>query len=610
MIEWLIRLPRRMRLLITVLADIVISIFAVWVAFTLRFEEFATLDGRWMHLFLIAPVLTIPIFVRVGLYRSLIRHFSLHVVWVVIVATLLSMTLWGLIAWQLEHPDFPRSVALIAWLVLFALTFFTRFVMHALFVIHRKSGATSKVAIYGTGNHSIQMASMLEQHPLYTLIGFISHDKNTFGRKIKGVKVHDADTISSLIEKHRLEYVLLSRSDPAQFRKGLEFLAEYPVQMKAIELLGNVTPAAVFGQLAHIGIEDLLGRSEVQADRELLGQGAHERCVVVTGAGGSIGSQLCRQILSLHPRKLILLEQSEHALFTIHCELTEYCETNLIDPDRVVALLGSVEDELFIGKTFQQHAADIVYHAAAYKHVSLVEKNSLAGIRNNILGTRAVARTAAEHGVKHFVLISTDKAVEPANVMGTSKYVAEKIIQVLAQRYAQTCFCAVRFGNVLGSSGSVVPIFRDQISRRLPLTVTDAQVERYFMSISEAAELVVQAAALANRGDIFLLDMGDPIKIDEVAKKMIHMSGLSLKDEDNPAGDIAINYIGLRPGEKIQEKLYRGDAPSPTQHPKIMRVKETVPDYQSFSEFIKELEEAVKKQQPDTAQQLLEKLPF
>lgn len=609
MIEQLAGLPRKTRLLITILVDIFISIFAVWLALTLRFEELVALNSQWMYLSAIAPILTIPIFVRVGLYRSLIRHFSLHVVWVIIVATMLSMMMWGLIAWQLEQPYFPRSVALIAWLVLFVLTFFTRFVMHALFMIHRKEEATNKVAIYGTDSRSIQMAPMLEHDPHYTLVGFISDDSNVFGKQIEGVKVHRATAIETLIEKDGLEYILLSRSNNAQFKKRLEFLADYPVKLRAIESLSDAVSAPPsLKQLEDIGIEELLGRSEVEPNRQLLKQGAHGRCVMMTGAGGSIGSQLCRHILALRPRKLLLLEQSEHALFTIYQELLEYCEAHSIELATVVTLLGSVEDAAFVREAMQKYKVDIVYHAAAYKHVSLVENNSLAGIRNNILGTKVVATAAGEQGVKHFVLISTDKAVEPANVMGASKNAAEKIIQTLATRHLKTCFCAVRFGNVLGSSGSVVPIFRDQISRGVSLTVTDPLVERYFMSISEATELVVQAGAMANSGDIFLLDMGDPIKIDEVAKKMIHLSGLSLKDDNNPTGDIAIDYIGLRPGEKLYEKLYLGDTPSVTQHPKIMWVTEPVPDYDSFMELIDQIETAIKERQSETAIRLLSKV--
>lgn len=575
MIERLANFPRPMRLMITMATDIFISVFSIWVAFSLRFEEFVALDGKWWVLFLIIPLITMPIFIRIGLYRAVIRHFSLHSVKAIVVATSVSIGLWGFVALMSGIQGFPRSVILIGWLALFVLTFLTRFIMYALFVVYRQKAASHAVAIYGTGQSAIQMASTLRSASTYTPVCFVGGDATMYGREIAGLRVYPLERLGELIEKYKIRDFLVIDGEGSEKRRALlNSLSVHPVRVVSIPSVSEIVNRPLeLNRFDYVQIEELLGRQKVAPNQGLLESGTTARRVLVTGAGGSIGAQLCHRIFSLRPEVIVLLEQSEYALFEVHRRLRQMGagKKSGVSP-QIIACLGSVEDSKFVADSIAGHAIDIIYHAAAYKHVPLLESNILASVKNNVIGTVNVARAAAEKEVKHFVLVSTDKAVNPISFMGASKRVAEMAVQALAQRYQNTCFAIVRFGNVLGSSGSVVPIFREQIQKGEAVTVTDPEAERYFMTIEEAAELVIQAGAMADSGDIFLLDMGQSVKIVDVARKMIHLSGLRLKnDSPDGEGDIEIHYTGLRPGEKLYESLYSDTHPVKTYHPKIMR---------------------------------------
>ena len=600
MIERLANLPRKTRFSITVLADLVIIVFSIWAAFSLRLEELIALNGKWWPLFATAPLIIIPVFIRSGLYRAVITQFSLHTVRAIVQATLLGVLLWAVFAWLLGIPGFPRSVPLIGWLVLFVLTFQIRFIMYALFLVRRRRAGARKIALYGTTHESIQLAFMLQNDPVYEPVCFVDEGPNLHGSEIAGLRIYPLAQLAGLIEKHGIKDVLVSITsrDAEARRQVLDSLSAYPVRVRIIPPVTEVVGEPLrIDRFQHVQIEELLGRQKVHPDRSLLERSTTGRRVVVTGAGGSIGAQLCRRILPLEPEVIVLVEQSEHALFEIHRELELLLQASDETPKAangggtVIPCLGSVEDADFIADVCKRHSPDIIYHAAAYKHVPMVERNVIAGIRNNVVGTRIAAEAAARFGVRHFVLVSTDKAVRPISVMGASKHIAEMMLQVFAQRHEQTCFCTVRFGNVLGSSGSVMPIFRDQIRRGGAVTVTDPRAERYFMTLEEAAELVIQAGALAASGDIFLLDMGQPVKIVDIAKKMINLSGLQLKDGNAGLdGDIEIAYTGLRAGERLHERLYAGAEPAATTHPKIMRAQEPAPDAEQFAGTLRAIE--------------------
>ncbi len=613
MIEKLASSSRSIRLLIMVATDIFIGVFSIWIAFSLRFEEFIALDGKWWPLFAAIPLITTPIFIRTGLYRAVIRHFSLHSVKAIVIATSVSIGLWGFVALASGIQGFPRSVILIGWLALFVLTFLTRFIMHATFVVYRQNAGAHAVAIYGTGQSAIQIAATLRSASSYTPVCFIGGDLTMYGREIAGLRVYPLERLGELIAKYRIRDFLITDDVGNEDRRTLlNFLSVHPVRVVNIPSVSELVNRPLeLDRFGHVQIEELLGRQKVAPDQELLESGTTGRRVLVTGAGGSIGAQLCRRIFSLNPEVIVLVEQSEYALFEIHRQLRQIGAGGKADSvPQIVACLGSAEDSDFMADNVVKHSIDIIYHAAAYKHVPLLESNILAAIRNNAIGTTNAARVAVEKQVKRFVLVSTDKAVNPISFMGASKRLAEIAVQALAQRYQDTCFAIVRFGNVLGSSGSVVPIFREQIQKGEAVTVTDSQAERYFMTIEEATDLIIQAGAMADSGDIFLLDMGQPVKIVDVARKMIHLSGLRLKnDNPNGEGDIEIRYTGLRPGEKLHESLYSDTRPAKTYHPKIMRdIQQATLNYDDFMATLGRIESMLEARDIEGLKHLFAKL--
>jgi FlaA1/EpsC-like NDP-sugar epimerase len=469
----------------------------------------------------------------------------------------------------------PRSVPVIYWCLALIFVGGTRMVARSL--VHRDiMKSKDRVVIYGAGKSGLQLSSILFHGKQVQPIAFVDDDVSKQGSILNGIRVYAPENLAHVVSRYGAKKILLalghaSRARRSEVIKGLE---KYPVAVQTIPQINDVVSGkARIEEIRDVDIEDLLGRDEVAADRAKLSGCISNKVVMVTGAGGSIGSELCRQIIKLNPRKLILFELSEFALYQIEHEISKYITKHALKTE-VHAIMGSVQKQHRTEVIMKSYSVDTVYHAAAYKHVPLVEHNVIEGVRNNVFGTWYCAEAAIKAGVETFVLVSTDKAVRPTNVMGATKRLSELVLQGLAQRQNDTRFCMVRFGNVLGSSGSVVPLFRKQINEGGPVTVTHPDITRYFMTIPEAALLVLQAGSMGEGGDVFLLDMGEQVRISDLAGKLIRLMGLEVKDDDNPNGDIEIQYTGLRPGEKLYEELLIGDDPLPTGHPRIMKGRE------------------------------------
>ena len=581
-----------------VFTDSILLILILWASYSIRLDLFYLPKDDTIRLILAAPIIGIAIFSKFGLYKSVIRHIDIKSLWFLFLAVSLYSILWGLFS-SFMRADFirekgflieffPRSVLIINWLlaliVIGGIRIFARYIFneHIKFSIFNSKSEKnlenlddnkSRVLIYGAGRAGVQLASALNNSNKLQSVGFIDDNKDLQGSSISGLKISAVDDIENLIIKYKVNEVLIaipsaSRSDRFNIIDKLE---RYPVMVRTLPGLTEIAQGKVkIDDLLQVSIKDLLGRKSVEPNEMLLGKNITNKIVLVTGAGGSIGSELCRQIIFLKPTALILYEMNELALYSIDKELSELNMGRF----KVYPLLGSVNNRLRLNNLFKRFKVDTIYHAAAYKHVPMVEFNNTEGIENNIFGTLNCAAAAIESGVKNFVLISTDKAVRPTNTMGATKRVAELILQAFSTNQNTTTFCMVRFGNVLGSSGSVIPLFKKQILDGGPVTVTDINIIRYFMTVTEAVELTIQAGAMGTGGDVFVLDMGKPVKIKELAEKLIRLSGLKVKDEISPEGDIEIKYTGLRAGEKLYEELLIGDNVSETENPLIMRAKE------------------------------------
>ncbi|WP_417223857.1 polysaccharide biosynthesis protein [Amphritea sp.] len=533
------------------------------------------------------------------MYRAIIRYIGYRAQWTVIKAVSLSVLVWavGVYMMALEY-NTPRSVILIfclvAVLVIGGSRMFARWV-----ILHQFPGGDSKaqqhadrVLIYGAGSAGRQLATALGESGEFSAIAFIDDDPTLNGMDINDLRVYGPTDIAGLIERYDIDSVLLAIPSVSRFRRKaiVDSLSVFQLRVLTLPALSDIAGGKVsMSDVREVDIADLLGREEVQPDKALLDACILGRSVMVTGAGGSIGSELCRQIINQRPSTLILYEQSEFALYCIEQELQKFLSN--LDGEKsikLVPVLGSVLDLAYLKRVIRQYAVNTIYHAAAYKHVPLVEANVVAGVRNNLIGTWNAAESAISCGVDNFVLISTDKAVRPTNVMGASKRFAELVLQALSKR-EQGCgvrFAMVRFGNVLGSSGSVIPLFRQQISEGGPVTVTHPEITRYFMTIPEASSLVIQAGSMGASGDVFVLDMGKPVKIKNLAKQMINLAGLSVKDMHNPDGDIEIIYTGLRDGEKLYEELLIGDDVQATEHPMIMRAEEAMLEWSELKPIL------------------------
>jgi FlaA1/EpsC-like NDP-sugar epimerase len=583
-----------------------------FIALWLRYDNVnVNLVSQYTWLIIAAPVISIPIFIRLGLYRAVIRFIDYKIVYVAVSGVSLSMALMAALATFMHLSNYSRGVFGIYWVTAILYVAASRFLARGYFL--HASGANdtadvTRVAIYGAGQAGIQLASALRSVRDYAPVAFIDDRSELQGTTIGGIKVYPSDALPDLVSKKKIKEILLAI--PSQSKREQKHVLE---RLEPLKIKIKVTPpieSLLNGELRlqdvrDIEIEDLLGRDAVAPDAQLTSACITGKSVLVTGAGGSIGSELCRQIIASRPTRLVLLDMSEFALYSIKSELV-LLRTALGIEAEVMPFLGSVLEQEKCKRILQTFAVDTVYHAAAYKHVPLVEHNPIEGIRNNVFGTLSIAQAAMAAGVKNFVLISTDKAVRPTNVMGSTKRLAELILQAFARQQTPTRFCMVRFGNVLGSSGSVVPLFRKQIMAGGPITVTHPEITRYFMTIPEAAQLVLQAGAMGEGGDVFVLDMGEPVKIVDLAKRMVHLSGLEVKGEIEPgeqgaaaaegaaeAGDgIEIQYVGLRPGEKLYEELLIGEDVEGTGHPLIMRAQEAEIPWPQLQALLTELTRA------------------
>lgn len=571
-------LPRSAKRLMVIALDVMLAILATWIAYSLRLDELhRPVEAQWL-VYGIAPILAIPIFIRFGLYRAIFRYTG-QAALIAIVRAVVTYTflLSALLMWH-QWPMVPRSLGLLQPLVFLVLVggsrAFARFWLAEMDAKAR--GSAGRLLIYGAGNTGAQTAAALGVARQYELIGFVDDDEVMAGRSLNGLPVYSARDLPHLVSSETITDILLAMPNAPRERRNqiIGALDGLPVHVRTLPSMSDLASGKVTVQdIRELDIEDLLGRDPVPPSNELLNRQLHGKVVLISGAGGSIGSELARQIFSQKPSRLVLLDHNEFGLYAIHQDLLVLSTVNGGAVD-LVPLLGSVSNSERLSNVLTVYKPSIVYHAAAYKHVPMVEDNPGEGVRNNIFGTLNLARAAADTGVKRFVLISTDKAVRPTNVMGATKRVAELVLQALAASNTGTCFSMVRFGNVLGSSGSVVPLFRKQLAEGGPLTVTHEEVTRYFMTIPEAAQLVLQAGAMGEGGDVFVLDMGQPVKIMDLARRMIQLSGLSIRDTDHPDGDIEIAVTGLRTGEKLYEELLIGDNPQSTEHPRIMKAHE------------------------------------
>lgn len=584
--------PRGVKRLVVVAMDVVLSLLATWLAFTLRLDNLNWPDALQLRVYLLAPLLAIPVFIRLGLYRAIFRYTGQAALLTTAKAVAVyGVLLLGVLLWA-RWDNVPRSLGVLQPLIFLLLVGASRAIARFwLAGWGRAHAGQGRFLIYGAGLSGAQTAAALAMTGQHALLGFVDDDPGKIGRSVNGVSVYASADLPGLVTREGVTDILLALPSVTRDRRNriLETLRYLPVHVRTLPGMADLASGRVTVQdFRELDIEDLLGRDPVPPDATRLASQLAGKVVLVTGAGGSIGSELCRQIVREGPRQLLLLDHSEFGLYSIHQELQVLSAGARVDV-ALVPLLGSATHETRLQEICGHYRPHTVYHAAAYKHVPLVESNPSEGIRNNVFGTLNMARIAQQNGVASFVLVSTDKAVRPTNVMGASKRMAELVLQAMAaQADGGTCFSMVRFGNVLGSSGSVVPLFRKQLAAGGPLTVTHAQVTRYFMTIPEAAQLVLQAGAMAQGGEVFVLDMGEPVRIIDLARRMVELSGMTVRDGEHPQGDIAIAITGLRPGEKLYEELLIGDNPTPTKHPRIMKAHE---HFMSWPELLRQLTE-------------------
>jgi FlaA1/EpsC-like NDP-sugar epimerase len=600
--SYLLGMPRGAKRLVVVAMDAVFCWLAVWLAFDLRLESWLPLNANIVLASVASMAIALPLFVAFGLYRAIFRYAGIDALY----AIFKSLAIYGFVFVSIFTlvgvAGVPRTVGIIQPTLLAVFVLMSRVIARYWLggLYRRMSKADARrLLIYGAGSAGRQLASALANSTELRPVGYLDDDDRLHGQTLNGLKIYNPSRLEELVTKLNVHDVLLAMPSASRARRNevLEITRKARVQVRTLPGLADLAQGNVqVSDLKELDIEDLLGRDPVVPNPLLLGKNIAGKVVLVTGAGGSIGSELCRQIAKSKPDVLLLVESSEFALYAIHQELEAKLLQGNMDCE-LVPLLANVQDERRMGDILSAWQPATVYHAAAYKHVPLVEQNPGQGIQNNVFGTMALAQLAVQYGVADFVLISTDKAVRPTNIMGASKRLAEMVLQALAQSTSQlngrTRFSMVRFGNVLGSSGSVVPLFRRLIKEGGPITVTHPEVTRYFMTIPEAAELVIQAGAMAEGGDVFVLDMGESVKIIDLAYRMIELSGLNLKDEANPDGDIAIEVTGLRPGEKLYEELLIGDDPRSTAHPRIMKAHEAFLTMDELKPLLNQLVQAV-----------------
>ncbi|GHS82287.1 nucleoside-diphosphate sugar epimerase/dehydratase [Pseudomonas sp. DCB_AW] len=619
--SWLLQLTRRQKRLLQLSTDVVMIWLALWLAFVVRLgiDDLANPIVDHMWLFLCAPVVSIPLFIRFGLYRAVMRYFGNDALIAIIKAVTLSALILGfIIYWSSNHQNVvPRSITFNYWWLSLIMVGGLRLAMRQYFLgdwfaaavqhvpFAQRDDGLPRVAIYGAGAAGNQLATALRMDKAMRPVAFIDDDPSITDRVIAGLQVYRPEQLQQLIDDTGAQEILLALPSSTRTRRReiLNFLEDFPLHVRSVPSFIDLASGKVkVDDIQEVDIADLLGRDPVPAQSDLLERCIAEQTVLVTGAGGSIGSELCRQILSQSPKTLLLFDHSEFNLYSILSELEQRIARESLSVC-LLPILGSVRNQAQMLDIMKTWRVDTVYHAAAYKHVPMVEHNISEGLLNNVIGTLHTAQAALQAGVANFVLISTDKAVRPTNVMGSTKRLAEMTLQALSRELApvlfgdgsnvsqvnKTRFTMVRFGNVLGSSGSVIPLFHKQIKAGGPLTVTHPKITRYFMTIPEAAQLVIQAGSMGKGGDVFVLDMGEPVRIVELAEKMIHLSGFSVRSERNPMGDIAIEFTGLRPGEKLYEELLIGDNVIATRHPMIMSASEDFLTWEELKDALSQL---------------------
>jgi FlaA1/EpsC-like NDP-sugar epimerase len=601
--EFLVALPRRQKRLLQLAVDMLLIWAALWLSFAVRLGDFFAakpFDGHgW--LFIAAPLIALPIYIRMGMYRAVMRYVGGDALVTIAKAVTLSALVLALAVYWYRGPTeiVPRSMVFNYWWLSLLLLGGLRLAMRQFFIgnwldplsLHGDAdNGVARVAIYGAGTAGNQLLAALRLSKTMRPVAFVDDDAGVANRVISGLRVYTPKHIKQMIDEAGADEILLAMPSISRARRReiLEALEPYALHVRSVPGFTDLASGRVkVEDIQEVDIADLLGRDAVPPQQDLFERCIKNQVVLVTGAGGSIGSELCRQILASGARTLLLFEHSEFNLYSIHGELLQRIERESL-PIRLVPILGTIRNAERLFDILQAWRVNTVYHTAAYKHVPMVEQNVAEGVLNNLVGTLNAAQASIKAGVANFVLISTDKAVRPTNVMGSTKRLAEMVLQALSRESApllfgddsgvhrvnKTRFTMVRFGNVLGSSGSVIPLFREQIKIGGPVTVTHPNITRYFMTIPEAAQLVIQAGSLGQGGDVFVLDMGEPVKIADLAEKMIRLSGMTVRDERNPHGDIGIEFTGLRPGEKLYEELLIGDDVKPTEHPMIMRAEE------------------------------------
>ena len=593
-----IPLSRTIKQSLMMVADSVMIMAALALSFVLLGKDFFSQDQRFYFYLAIATTLSILVFARIGLYRALVLYMGLQSGFLILQGVTIATCMLAVSYFFSQTPlssDF--SILPIFWMIALLFIGGSRFVSKIfLQSLIQNFRPKEPVIIYGAGSSGMQLVVALQNGDQYLPVAFVDDSHTMLGSTVHGIRVYSPNSLYELIESYSVRQILLAipSATHTERKEILNRLEHLPVHVKTVpDLFDMVSGKVNVDQVRDIDIEDLLGRDIVPPNPELLGACINGQSVMVTGAAGSIGSELCRLIININPRRLILLDSFEYGLYEIENELREELkDIENGEKIEIVALLGSVCNRVQMESAIQSFSVDTVYHVAAYKQVPMVEKNIVEGVQNNIFGTLISAQVAERYEVKNFVLISTDKAVRPTNFMGATKRFAEQVLQAIARGECTTRFSIVRFGNVLGSSGSVVPLFRKQISSGGPVTVTHPEVTRYFMTVQEAAQLVIQAGSMATGGDVFVLDMNEPIRIVDLAKKMVHLMGYDIKDENSYRGDIAIEYTGLRPGEKLHEELMIGESVTGTEHPKIVRAEEETLSWEALQKLLDRLRKA------------------
>jgi FlaA1/EpsC-like NDP-sugar epimerase len=614
LIIWFLSLSRLYKRFLMILIDIITIVFVLISSFSLRLGEWFWPKDDLLYLILVGPFIAIPFFIYFGLYRAIVRYIGFKALWAIVQAVTLFSLFWGVLVLLSGIQGVPRSVIIINWIIGTLLVGGSRIIGRWWFSDSESKqfsnfGNSKNVLVYGAGSAGVQLATALTYSNELNPVAFVDDDSSLINHQIMGLKVYPSNNLGKLIQDMKVEELLLALPSASREKKNaiINSLDSNSVKVRTVPSVSELAQGNLkIDDLHEVRIDDLLGRDLVPPNHNYLKSNISNKIVMVTGAGGSIGSELSKQVLKISPKQLILFDHNEFSLYKIEQELVELLDekSNIL----VTPILGSVTDNDKLEQVCNSFSIQTIYHAAAYKHVPMIEQNIFSGISNNIFGTLFCAQVAASSNVEDFVLISTDKAVRPTNIMGATKRFSELILQALAKKYksSQIKFSMVRFGNVLDSSGSVIPLFKKQIKNGGPITVTDPNVIRYFMTIEEASLLVIQAGSMnKSSGDVFLLDMGKPVKILDLAKKMITLSGLEIKDSDHPNGDIEIIFTGLRPGEKLYEELLIGGDVLPTEHKLILRSKEEMIPWADLERIINRLKESIDLKDYSSARNLL-----